>query len=56
MDILLRDLRILGAGTKLIRLLYLLKAALTVGTIVFTAFEIYRQWNSLNRKQLQSKY
>lgn len=40
MDILLRDLRILGTGTRLIRLLYLLKAALTVGIIVFTALEI----------------
>ena len=38
MDILFRDLRILQTGAKVIRILYLLKAALTVGIIVYCVF------------------
>lgn len=40
MDILFRDMRILGTGVKIIKVLYLLKTALTVGIIVFSALEM----------------
>ncbi|HIU35791.1 MAG TPA: hypothetical protein IAC53_04185 [Candidatus Fimenecus excrementigallinarum] len=39
MDVLLRDLRLLSAGTRLLKLLWALKTALTVGMIVFTVWE-----------------
>ncbi|MGN0519656.1 MAG: hypothetical protein ACI4LB_02850 [Candidatus Fimenecus sp.] len=50
MDILFRDLRILQTGAKAIRILYLLKAALTVGIIVFTASELF---TAVRNKRLQ---
>lgn len=50
MNIILRDLQILRTGTRLIRLLYLLKAALTVGIIVFTALEV---GSAVRTKQLK---
>ena len=53
MDILLRDLRILQTGAKVIRILYLLKAALTVGIIVFTASEFF---TAVHKKRRQKMY
>ncbi|MGN0555199.1 MAG: hypothetical protein ACI4LI_04810 [Candidatus Fimenecus sp.] len=53
MDILFRDLRILQTGAKAIRILYLLKAALTVGIIVFTASELF---TAVRKKRLQKMY
>ena len=53
MDILFRDLRILQAGAKAIRILYLMKTALTVGIIVFTALEL---GTAVRQKQLQKRY
>lgn len=41
MDVLFRDMRILKAGTQMIKVLYILKTALTVGIIVFSALETY---------------
>lgn len=40
MDVLFRDMRIISIGTRLIKGLYLLKTALTVGIIVFSALEL----------------
>ncbi len=42
MKVFFRDMRILQTGTRLLRILYLAKTALTVGIIVFTALEIGR--------------
>lgn len=53
MDILFRDLRILQTGAKVIRILYLLKAALTVGIIVFTASELF---TAVRKKRRQKMY
>ncbi len=41
MDVLFRDMRILKIGTQMVKALYLLKTALTVGIIVFSALETY---------------
>ena len=40
MDILFRDMRILRAGTKLLKILYLLRTTLSIGIVVFSALEI----------------
>ena len=40
MDIFLRDMRILGTGAKILKILYLLKTALTVAIIVFSVSEV----------------
>lgn len=40
MDIFLRDMRILGTGAKMLKILYLLKTALTVAIIVFSISEV----------------
>ncbi len=39
MEVLFRDLRLLSAGTRLLKLLWVLKTTLTVGMIVFTVWE-----------------
>lgn len=41
MDILLRDMRIVRVGTRILKVLYFAKAALTVGIIVFSALETF---------------
>lgn len=53
MDILLRDMHILQAGAKAIRILYLIKTALTVGIIVFTALEL---GTAVRQKRLSKPY
>ena len=40
MDIFLRDMRSLGTGAKILKILYLLKTALTVAIIVFSVSEV----------------
>lgn len=40
MDVFLRDMRILGTGAKMLKILYLLKTALTVAIIVFSVSEV----------------
>lgn len=40
MDTLFRDMRILRAGTKLLKILYLLRTTLSIGIFVFSALEI----------------
>ena len=40
MDVFLRDMRILGTGAKILKILYLLKTALTVAIIVFSVSEV----------------
>ena len=52
MDILFRDLRILQTGAKVIRILHLLKAALTVGIIVFTASELFTAVHKRRRQKM----
>ncbi len=40
METLFRDMRILRTGTKLIKVLYLLRTTLSIGIFVFSALEI----------------
>lgn len=55
MNVFFRDMRILQTGTRLLRILYFAKTALTVGIIVFTALEIGKAARTApHRAQIES--
>lgn len=49
MDVLFRDMRIVRIGAQLLKVLYILKTALTVGIIVFSVLEAYTALRSKSK-------